>query len=118
MALTKIFIKNLQIPVVVGHVAPERHAPQTIRFNIAVWADVEKSITSHDLADTIDYVVIQKEIQKLAASKEYILIETLASEVLDVCMQAARIVKAWLSLEKPHKFPESESVGIEMERSR
>ena len=116
--LTKIFIKNLCIPVVVGHVAPERHAPQTIRFNIAVWADIDKSITSHDLADTIDYVVIQKNIRSLVSGKEYILIETLASEILDVCMQDARVVKAWLSLEKPHKFPDSESVGIEVERTR
>jgi len=116
--LTKIFIKNLQLPVVVGHVAPERHSPQTIRINIAVWADVDKSITSHDLADTIDYVVIQKSVMDIVGVKEYILIETLASDILDISLRDERIKKAWVSIEKPHKFPESESVGIEMERSR
>ncbi len=114
----KIFVKDLHILAKVGHVIHERQTTQNILINIAVWADVAKSVTSTDLADTIDYVVIQNSVIELAAKNEYILIETLANDILDICLADSRVVKAWVRLEKPHKFPESASVGIELERSR
>ncbi len=114
----KVFIKNLKIPVKIGHLVHERHMPQTIRINVAVWADIGASIASNDLADTVDYVAVQKKILKLAEQKEYVLIETFANDILDACLADSHAQKAWVSIEKPHKFPESESVGIEVERSR
>lgn len=114
----KIFIKDLLMPVTIGHVAPERHAPQTIRINIAVWADISDSLKSQSLDDTIDYVAIQKRVMDLAATSEYVLLESFADDILTACLENPRASKAWVRIEKPHKFPESESVGLEVERSR
>jgi FolB domain-containing protein len=116
--LGKIFIKDLHIQARVGHLVHERHATQNILINIAVWTDVSKSIVSTDLADTVDYVVIQKEVIRLAAENEYVLIETFANDILSACLADTRVEKAWVRLEKPHKFPESDAVGIELERAR
>ncbi len=116
--LGKIFIQNLKIQAKVGHEVHERHTTQNIVVNVAVWADITKSVTSSDLRDTVDYVVIQKAICDLAVKNEYVLIETLADDILTICMQDPHAVKAWVKIEKPHKFPESESVGLEVERTR
>ncbi len=114
----KIFVSDLKLSVKVGHLIHERQVEQPIVINIAVWGDVEKSITSEDLADTIDYCVIKDDIMKLVAEKVYVLIETLASDILDLCLKEKHATKAWIKLEKPHKFPECASVGIEMEKTR
>ncbi len=116
--LGKIFIKDLHIQAKVGHEVHERHTTQNILINVAVWADIAKSVGSEDLADTVDYVFIQKGICELALRKEYVLIETMVDDILSLCFTDARVLKAWVRLEKPHKFPESDSVGIEVERSR
>lgn len=116
--LAKIFVKDLMLSVKVGHLIHERQVAQPILINIAVWGDVGKSITSGDLTDTIDYCTIRDGIKELIAAKQYVLIETLASEILDICLKEKHAQKAWLKLEKPHKFPECESVGIEMEKSK
>lgn len=116
--LGKIFIKNLTVKAKVGHLIHERHVPQDILVNIAVWGNVSTSIKSENLADTIDYCVIQNAVLNLGTTEEFVLIETFANAILDICFEDARVEKAWIRLEKPHKLPESESVGIEMERER
>lgn len=116
--LGKIFIKDLRVQAKVGHLAHERQTTQNILINVAVWADVFASIGSNDLSDTVDYVLIHKAIIDLVEKNEYVLIETLADNILSVCFADVRVQKASVRIEKPHKFPESQSVGVEIERTR
>lgn len=114
----KIFVSDLKLSVKVGHLIHERQVEQPIIINIAVWGDVGKSITSENLDDTIDYVNIKNDVMKLVSEKVYVLIETLASDILDLCLKEQHATKARIKLEKPNKFPECASVGIEMEKSK
>ncbi|MBP7804637.1 MAG: dihydroneopterin aldolase [Candidatus Pacebacteria bacterium] len=114
----KIFVSDLKLSVKVGHLIHERQIEQPIVINIAVWGDVGASVTSENLSDTIDYVNIKNDVMKLVSEKEFVLIETLANDILDLCLKEKHATKAWIKLEKPHKFPECASVGIEMEKTR
>ncbi len=114
----KIFITDLVVNARIGHLPHERGAHQLLVINVAVWTDISRALQSHDLGDTVDYVVIQKGILELVAQREYILIETLASDILSLCFSLSGVSKSWVRIEKPNKFPESKSVGIEVERER
>jgi dihydroneopterin aldolase len=114
----KVFIKDLIIETKVGHLIHERHNPQKIRINVAAWSDISASIKSEDLADCVDYCVIRETVHNMCAAREFVLIETLANSILDVCFEDPKVTKAWIMLEKPNKFPDCASVGIEIERTR
>ena len=116
--LGKIFIKDLHIQAKVGHGIHERQVSQNIVINVAVWADVDEAIETEDLTSTVNYHDIQNEIIELASASEFVLIERMANTILDICLKYPRVEKAWIRLDKPHKFPESDSVGIEMEKTK
>ncbi|MEI8130216.1 MAG: dihydroneopterin aldolase [bacterium] len=115
---TKIFITDLVVSARIGHLAHERGAHQPLVINVAVWTDITRALESHDLGDTVDYVAIQKGILQLVAEREYVLIESLADDIVSLCFSHARVSKTSVRIEKPNKFPESKSVGIELERER
>ena len=116
--LGKIFIKDLVVEAKVGHLIHERHNPQKIVVNFATWSKIDEAIKSEDLADCVDYCVIRETVHKMCESREFVLIETLASAILDVCFEDPKVERAWIKLEKPNKFPDCASVGIEIERAR
>ena len=100
----------------VGTHIHERHLPQNILINIVVSTDISKSIKTDKLSDTVDYVSIVDKINALIKTNEYVLIETLADAIATVCLLDPRAKKAWVKIEKPHKLPASESVGVEIEK--
>ncbi len=112
----KVFIKNLKVSAKVGHEISERHVFQDIIVNVKISLSFNDCINSENLADTIDYKKIQDSIIKIGNEIEFVLIESFANSIIDLCFKSERIQKVWISLEKLHKFKESESVGIEMER--
>ena len=114
----KIFITDLVVNARIGHLPHERGAHQPLVINVAVWTDITSALLSRDLFDTVDYVAIQKGILALVAEREYILIETLADDIVSLCFSLSGVSKAMVRIEKPNKFPESKSVGIEVERER
>lgn len=71
----KIIIKNLQIPVLIGHYAFEREAKQNLLFNLII----EFAQDEHDdlLSNTIDYAEICQLIREVADNSDFKLLETL-----------------------------------------
>ena len=114
----KIFISDLRVDARIGHLPHERGAHQSLVINVSVWTDISQALASQDLNDTVDYVAIQKGILELVATQEYVLIETLADDILSLCFSLSGVSRAMVRVEKPNKFPESKSVGIEVERER
>ncbi|MES2023832.1 MAG: dihydroneopterin aldolase [Patescibacteria group bacterium] len=114
----KIFIKNFIVTANVGEHTIERNATQSLLLNIAVWADISKSVKSEDINDTVNYVIFKEKITQLVAQKEFVLIETLADTIADICLAEKMAQKVQVRVEKPNKFPGIESVGVEIEKSR
>lgn len=114
----KVFIKNLLLKVKIGVSEKERNATQDIVVNINITTDISKATKSEDVADTVNYSSIQDSAVLLAAAKKYVLMETFASAVADACLNDPRITKVVVRAEKPHRLAMSESVGVEVEKSK
>lgn len=117
--LGKIFIKDLLVRCRIGINEEEKQAPQDILINVELVAEVAPAIASDNIADTVDYRPVYHEILRLAENSRFDLVEKLAGAIADTALGLdARIAKVLVRVEKPHRFPFLQAVGVELEKSR
>ncbi|HSW89215.1 MAG TPA: dihydroneopterin aldolase [Candidatus Saccharimonadales bacterium] len=116
--LAKIYIKDIAFTGIVGAYERERHEPQTIFISIALSIDATKSIETDSLEDTVDYTFLCKKVPEAIAKAKYFLIESVASAVLDICMEEKGVLCASVTVEKPHALSQAKGVVMEMSRER
>lgn len=76
-----IEIKGLRVKTHVGWPEEERAQPQAVIIDLTLHADLSKAGLSDDLADTVDYDAVIKEITELVASSKSRLLEHLGEEI-------------------------------------
>ena len=116
--MDQIFIRNLRARGIVGVYEWERHEPQDIVINITLFVDLLKAGQSDDLNDTINYHTLATKVQAHAESAERFTIEALATDIAQLCLHEAEIVKVQVRVEKPKAIRFTHSVGVEIERSQ
>ena len=60
--MDKIIIRDLTLKTIVGTFPKEKVAPQDIIINIELGCEIRKAANSDDLADTVDYKSLKREI--------------------------------------------------------
>jgi FolB domain-containing protein len=76
-----IRIEQLEISARIGVTAEERAQPQRITVNITVWPNAPFEQLHDDIARTINYVELCRTIREIVESREWNLIETVASDL-------------------------------------
>ncbi|MFT6332266.1 MAG: dihydroneopterin aldolase [Lentimonas sp.] len=108
-----IKIKNLEIDTIVGVYDWESEHSRKLIFNAQMEVDDEKSMSSDDLKDTIDYDLITNQIKDYVGNNRCHLIEKMVGDILKLIMQEKRIVKCTLEIDKlkVYDFVDSFSVS-------
>ena len=115
----KAFIKGLLVRCHIGINEEEQKNAQDILINVELTTDMSDAIATDDLSKTADYVPAYWHILEIAQNSRYNLIETLGNAVAEYCFSYNnRIQTVTVRVEKPHRFPFLQSVGIEITRSR
>lgn len=83
MSFDAIHIRDLRIPTHIGWTDEERADPQIVSLDIALHADLSKAGMSDDLADTVDYDALIRELDTLVRSSKARLMEHLCEEVVN-----------------------------------
>jgi FolB domain-containing protein len=117
-ALDVIRIKDLILKCIVGINEDERLAAQEIVINIAIYADLKVACGSDDIADTIDYKAVKKEVIAMVKASSFFLVEKLAEEVARICLAPARSKYVTVEIDKPHALSYARSVSVEITRER
>ena len=81
MSRDSIEIRGLRVPTHVGWTDEERSKQQTVSIDLTLHADLSKAGLSDELADTIDYDTLIREIDGLVRASKTRLIEHLAEEI-------------------------------------
>ena len=118
MSLDRIIIRDLALRGIIGINDWEREHPQDIVINLVLSVDTRAAAASDDIADSLNYRTLTKEIATLVESSSFHLIEALAQAVARLCVVEMGAESARVRVEKPGALRWARSVGVEIERGR
>lgn len=114
-ASQRIFVRDLVLPVRIGAYSHERHAPQNVRFDVAVDVDSPRG-EPHGMGEVFSYDLITDGIKALVAEGHVDFVETLAERIAALVLSHPRARRASVTVEKLEVGPGGVGVEIVMER--
>ena len=116
--MDQIFISDLVARGIIGINDWEREKPQEILINIILFGDLSKAGESDDIRDSINYRTVAKKVLVHAETAQRFTVEALAADLIRLCLEEQRVLKARVRVEKPGAVRFSRSVGVEIERDK
>jgi FolB domain-containing protein len=113
----KIVIRDLLIRGIIGINEWEREAEQDILINLDVYFDARPAGSSDDMADSLNYRTLTKNILAYVEGSEHFLVEALATEIARIAVMEHGAERVTVRVEKPGALRFAGSVGVEIERS-
>ena len=114
----KVSIKNLILKISVGLHDFEKIKKQRVRFNIDISTDSNIKPNNNNLSSIVNYEDTIKKITYITEKKHHELLEDLAENIFDIIFESKIVKKVNLKLEKLDIIKNTESVGIEVSKSR
>ena len=111
-----IFIQGLEFQALIGIYDFEREGPSPLRLSLEL--EVKLPPFDDEIGHVVSYETILKGIEALAMARHRDLLETLAEDIAAFCFEDLRICALDLKLEKPHIFPQAQSVGVGLKKQR
>ena len=116
--MDKVFIKNLVARGIIGINDWERENPQEILINIILETDIRKTGEMDDIQYSVNYRTIAKKALAHAEAAQRLTVEALATDLARLCLEDPGVEKATVRVEKPGAVRFSQSVGVEIVRTR
>jgi FolB domain-containing protein len=112
----RIEIRDLLVRGIIGVNDWEREHKQDIVVNITLFADLREAGRSDDLADSVDYKKVAKQVIAHVESSQRFTVEALAADIARICLAMPRVLRVKVRVDKPGAVRFSRSVGVEIER--
>ncbi len=113
----KIIISDLRVRATVGINRWEKAAPQVVALDLEIAVDAAKAAAADEIAATVDYKRVSRDITELAASRPYELIETLAEAIASLVLGEHGAPWVRVTARKPWALRNARDVGVVIERS-
>ena len=94
----------------------ERKREQTLYFDAKIKIDLSRAFTSDKVEDSVDYVSIAEICTKKAQTNQYLILETLASDILNEFFHCFPAIWASVTIKKPAAIPTAAYAYVELER--
>lgn len=117
-SLRHVFVHDLILMAKIGVYDYERDNRQRIRINLDL-AVREGDISSinDDISNVVCYEQVVCSIRRIVDTGHVNLVETLAERISEMCLTDRRVRLARVRVEKLDVFPDTASVGVEIERA-
>ncbi|MEK6876200.1 MAG: dihydroneopterin aldolase, partial [Nanoarchaeota archaeon] len=112
----KIIIKGLEVECIVGIRKKERKAKQKIYVTVEIFTNTKKAAKSSNIKDAINYSSMIKNIKKLIINKKYLLLETMAEDIVKMILRNKNANEARILIKKPKAIRNGKFVGVEIQR--
>lgn len=116
--LDQIHIRDLSVRCIVGIYPEERREKQDVTINITLFADLRRAGQSDNIEDTVDYKTIKKNVLSMTEGSSYLLIERLAEQIAEICLDNEKVLAVSVLVEKPGALRFARTVGVEIFRER
>ena len=114
--MDKIFLSELKIDTIIGIWEWERRIRQTVVIDLEMSADIAKAAATDEVADTLNYKLVAKRIQKFVADSSFQLVETLAERIAAIIREEFGVAWVKVRVNKPGAIRGSKEVGVLIER--
>ena len=108
---TIILIEALLVPCRVGVPLAERRRQQMIEIDVRCEL-MEAAITKDDIACTVSYADLVKDMRARLNRRSYVLLECMASELAEECFKYKLVKRVYIDLRKRNKLPQCAAVGV------
>lgn len=113
----RVFVRDLVVPCSIGIYPREKGLRRRVRVNAEL--TVAAPISGRDdFAEVVNYEDIVSGIKSIAEAGHINLVESLADRIVALCFADRRVTSVRVVVEKLDVYPEAESVGVVLERSR
>lgn len=116
--LDRIHIRDLLIRCVVGVYEEERRDARDVILNLTLHADLRAACRSDALEETLDYKAIKKRLKVRLEASSFFLVERLAQEAADLCLEDERVRRVEVTVDKPGALRFARSVAVSLVRER
>ena len=116
--MDRIYIQDLALRCIIGVYPEERRERQDVVINVTMEADLRAAGKSDRLEDSVDYKSVKKRILDIVEDSEYRLIESLAERIAETCLEAEKVHRAVVRIDKPGALRFARSVAVEVDRRR
>ena len=111
-------IKDFVISEIIGIHKHEKINKQKIIFNIVIDVNHNTIPNENNLSSVVDYEKITNKLLTLTKRKKYNFLESLAEDSFKEIFEDKRINSVTIKIEKPEAIKNTESVGVEVFKSR
>lgn len=111
--MNRIYIRDLHLRCIIGVFPHERKDRQDVIVNIVMECDFGAAAASDELKDTVDYKAITKKIIRMIENSEFQLIESLAQQTAQICMENQKVSQVSVTVDKPGALRFCRSVAVE-----
>jgi FolB domain-containing protein len=116
--MDKIILKNIHARGIIGIHDWEREKPQDMIINIELFTANRNPTTPDDINECVDYSEVAKKVLVHAEKVKRFTVEALAEDIAQICLEDQRVLKTTVRVEKPGAVRFTQSVGVEIERTR
>lgn len=116
--LDRILIRDLTVRCIIGIYPEERREKQEVIINVLLEADLRAACRSDQIEDTIDYKGLKKRIVTLLETSSRFLIERMAEDIAELCLEEPKVERVIVSVDKPGALRFARSVAVEISRAR
>ena len=114
----KVIIKNLIMNIFIGIHNFEKKKKQRVRLNLEILLNPGVKPNNKDLTTILNYEEVINRIKLLTKKQHHNLLEDLAENIFKIIFCEKKVLKVKLKLEKLDIIKNSDSVGIEIQKSR
>ena len=111
-----VFIHDMVIDCSIGIYTHEKEHEQRVRINLDLAVGEGDHLINDDIRNVISYEDMAKGVEAIIAAGHINLVETLAENIAEMCLQDKRVFSARVRVEKLEIIASAESVGVEIER--
>ena len=113
-----VTVRGLVLVCSIGIRRIEREKKQRVRISVELDATPEAAFPGDDRRRVINYEKVVAAIREIADSGHIDLCEGFADRIARVCLADGRVERVRVTVEKLDVFPDAESVGATLQRSR
>ena len=119
LSCRRVFLKNYTVWINIGVHEFEKRAEQRVIINVDLYVPLSLSTPKADeLDEVVDYDFIRNTVAESLSRGHIQLQETLCDDILADVLAHSKVHAARVSTAKPDVYPDCESVGVEVFRSK